>query len=107
MEALPSLKKNGCPFSVMFGLSRDSLASVSQSGITVLDQGVPLKSLSEHLGKYAWGSLSWQQIINQSQLNENAEIDQDLSGQARKEPETPFPSGAQTLELSCGLWLCA
>lgn len=57
-EGLRSLKKkDGLPFSRMFSFCRDDLASVSQSGVNVLDHGIPLKCLSELLGNYAWGVL--------------------------------------------------
>lgn len=49
------------------------------------------------------GEPSWQQIINQSQLNENAEIAQDLSGQAKKRAKDTVSLEAQMLGSSCGV----
>jgi hypothetical protein len=44
----------------------------------------PIKQSLRALRELCLGSLSWQQIINQSQLSENAELEWDHSGQAKK-----------------------
>lgn len=59
---------------------------------------MPPKALRE----LYWGSPSWQQITNQSQLSENNELQWDHSGQAKKGTRATLSLEAQTQRPSCG-----
>ena len=60
---------------------------------------MPPKALRE----LCLGSPSWQQIINQSQLSENAKLEWDYSGQAKRDT---LPLKTQTQRSSCRFRLC-
>lgn len=63
---------------------------------------MPPKALRE----LCLGSPSWQQIINQSQLSENAKLEWDHSGQAKKATRDTLSLKAQMQRPSCGFRLC-